>query len=114
MTKQSALVSVAFLVPRRAAEAVVVLRAAVDVIERRVLADGDVVHLRGGQVGFEDPGGGAVEAFVEAAVAAHQVVIVVLRVDPDFVIVHVLVARAAARSACGRHRRDTMMFTFMM
>ena len=82
------------LVLGRAAEAVVVLRAAVDVVEGRVLADGDVVHLGGGQVLLEVPGGGAVEGFVEAAVAAHQVMVVVLRVDPDIVIVHVLVAGA--------------------
>ena len=79
---------------RGAADAVVVLRAAIDVVERRVFIHRHVVELAGREVFFEDPGAGAVEALIQAAVASHHIVIVVLRVHPDIVIVDVLVARA--------------------
>ena len=74
----------------RAAEREVVLGAAVDVVKRTGVVHGDVVELRDRQIGHELPVGAAVEALVDAAVAAHEIVIVVAGVDPDLVIVDVL------------------------
>jgi hypothetical protein len=48
--------AVSALVLGGAAEGEVVLSAAVDVVERRVVVTGDVVELRDGQVGVELPG----------------------------------------------------------
>jgi hypothetical protein len=58
-------------------------------IERAAFVDADVVKLRYGQIGHEGPVGAAVEAFVDAAVAADPIVPRVLRVDPNGMIVDV-------------------------
>ena len=80
--------------PGRTAERVVVLRAAIDVIERNIVVDIDVVKLSDRQVRFEVPVRSAVKALVHAAVAAHEHIIRVLWIDPDRVIVDVLEAFA--------------------
>src|SRR5262249_44790017 len=84
-----------------AAECEIVLRAAVDVVERSALVDGDVIELGYGQVGHEVPVGAAVEALVDAAIAADTVVLCILWIDPDNVVVDVapLLAEAAQRPA---------------
>src|SRR5207302_616355 len=56
--------------PRRTAEAEVILRAAVDVVERLGIIDRDIVKLRDRQVGLENPILAFVERFVDAAVTA--------------------------------------------
>src|SRR5262245_1784227 len=76
-------------IARRAADGVVVLGAAVDVVERCAFIHGDVIELRYWQVGDEPPVGGLVMALVDAAVAADEIVIGVVGVDPQAVIVHV-------------------------
>jgi hypothetical protein len=76
--------------PRRAAEREVVLRTAVDVVERPALVARHVVKLGDGQVRFVSPVRGPVEALVDPAVAPDEVVLGILRVDPDLVIVDVL------------------------
>src|SRR5581483_2274077 len=73
---------------RWSAQSVVVLRAAVDVVEGTVFIHGDVVELRNRQVGQEGPVLAAVEALVDAAVATHAIVAWAPRIDPDHVIVH--------------------------
>src|SRR5260370_25739579 len=82
---------------RRAAKAVVVLRTAVDVVERLRVIHGNVIELRDRQIGFENPVLALVETLVHDAVAAHQIAIVVLGIDPDLVIVHVLAAAGKRR-----------------
>ncbi len=86
-------------IARRAAQAVVILRAAIDVVEGRVVIDRDVVELGDGQIGFEMPVGGAVETFVDAAVIAHEVVVRVVRVNPQRVVIDV------HETAAQRHER---------
>ena len=61
--------------PRRPAERVVVLRAAVDVVERRRVVDVDVVELRQRQVLEEDPVRAAIERSIQSAVVADEQVI---------------------------------------
>src|SRR5262249_4593733 len=68
----------------------VVLCPAVDVVERPVVVNGDVVELRHRQIADELPVASAVETLVDAAVAANEIVIGVLRVDPDAVVVDML------------------------
>ena len=75
---------------RRTAEGEVVLGAAVDVVERLVVVDGDLVELGDRQVGEELPGGAAVTGLVQAAVTADQQAVGVVRVDPHGVVVDVL------------------------
>src|ERR1039457_719022 len=92
--------------PGVAADAVVVLRAAIHLVERPILGNRDVIELSSGKVGLKHPGGGAVVAFIKAAIAAHQVVVVVLRVHPDVVVIHVFVAgaqRSLRATAVVRH-----------
>ncbi len=91
---------------RRATEAEVVLRAAIDVVERLRVIGGDIVKLGHGKIRFEDPVLGLVEALVDAAVASHPVMIVILRIDPDFVIVDVLVAAGQRRQRAAAIVRD--------
>jgi hypothetical protein len=76
-------------VANRPAHGGVVLRAAVNVIERRVLVHGHVIKLRNRQIALKLPVLGAVEAFIDAAVAADQIVVGIVRIDPQGVIVHV-------------------------
>ena len=94
--------------PRRAAERAVVLRAAVDVVDRRGVVDFDVVELRDRQVAEELPQSPAVPRLVQSAVAALEQVIGVVGIDPDVVVVDVLVALADGperASAVQRHLR---------
>ena len=56
----------------RAAERIVVLGAAVDVIKRHIVVGDDVVKLGDRQIGFEIPIDPAVIALVDAAVAADE------------------------------------------
>src|SRR5262245_25708487 len=93
----------------RAAYRVVVLRAAVDEIPRRLLIDVHVVKLRDGQVRFEVPVRAAIVAFIQAAVAAYQVIVRVVRIDPDGVVVYVfqpLAQRALRPAAVVRNLED--------
>ena len=76
------------------AEGEVILGAAVHVIEGGGVIDGDIVELRDGQIREELPVGALVERFVDAAVAADEVVVGVVGIDPDFMIVHMLPAFA--------------------
>ena len=95
---------------RRAAERVVVLQAAVDVVERRRVVDVDVVELRERQVLEEDPGarrGRTIDTARRRCRPACGLVFV--GIDPDDVIVDVHVARAqrAQRlAAVVRHLED--------
>ncbi len=84
---------------RRTAQGVVVLGAAADVVEGERIVDAEAIELGDRQVLEEAPGGGAVEALVEAAVAADEVVVGVLRIDPDRMIVDVLGLFAQAAKA---------------
>ena len=88
--------------PRGAAQGVVVLGAAVDEVGGRGVVDLHPVELGHGQVRGPLPGGPPVEALVEPAVAAHEVVVGVVGVDPDRVVVHVLVALAEVRPGLAR------------
>ncbi len=76
--------------PGRAAQAVVVLGPAVDVVERRVVVGRDLVELGHRQVGHVLPGPAAVERLVDAAVVAVEAVIGVGGIDPEGVRVPVL------------------------
>ena len=76
---------------RRAAKGEVVLRAAIDEVERFALVDRDPVKLRDRQVGHVGPADAAVPGFVEAAIVAVEQVIGVGRVDPHDVVVDMLV-----------------------
>ena len=76
---------------RRAAQCGVVLRAAIDVVERRGVVDADAVELRDRQVGLETPVLAAVKTLIHAAVTANEQVVGVARVDPERVIIHVAV-----------------------
>src|ERR1051325_8762546 len=82
-------------------KAEVVLRAAVDVVERLRVVGGDVVKLRHRKVLFEVPVLAAIVTLVNAAVATDEVMIGVRRLDPDVVIVDVLVLlpKTAQRAA---------------
>ena len=75
---------------RRAANAVVILRAAIDAVERRVVIHSHVVELGDGKVADEFPVRAAVKALVDSAVAAGEQVLRVRRIDPERVIVDVL------------------------
>src|SRR5205085_2641852 len=78
--------------PRGTAKAEIVLRAAIYVIEWHCVIHCDVIELRDRQVGLEYPVLSLVEAFINAAVTAHHVTAIVLGIDPDLVIVDMLVA----------------------
>ncbi len=80
--------------PRRAAERRVVLRPAVDVVERLRLVQRHPVELRDGEVRLELPRRPAVPALVDAAVVPVDEVARVGRVDPERVVVDVLVLLA--------------------
>ena len=68
----------------------VVLRAAVNVVERLRVVGRDVIELRDWQVLFEIPVRAAIVTLINAAVATNQVMIGVGGIDPDFVVVDVL------------------------
>ncbi len=79
---------------RRAAQRVVVLGAAVDVVEGLRVVDRHPVELGDRQVLEEALGRAAVEGLVDAAVAADEEVVGVVGVDPQGVVVDVLVLLA--------------------
>src|ERR1700736_2024568 len=81
-----------------AAEAEIVLRATVNVIERRGVVYRDIVELRDRKVCLEYPVLSLVEALIYPSVATDQLTAVVLRIDPDLMIIDMLVA--------GRKRRE--------
>ena len=74
---------------RRAAVAVVVLRAAVDVVEGLVIVDSHLVILGNRHVVDEAPRLAQIEALVDAAVIAHDQIIVVVRIERHGVMVDV-------------------------
>ena len=92
----------AFKRARGAAQGVVVLGAAVDEVGGRRVVHLHPVELGDRQVRRPLPRGPPVEALVEPAVAAHEVVVGVVGVDPDRVVVHVLVALAEVRPGLAR------------
>src|SRR5438045_2719994 len=71
-------------------EGVIVLRAAKHIVERRRVVGSDVIELGDGKIALEKPIRAAVVTFVNAAVTADQIMVVVRWVDPDFVVVNVL------------------------
>src|SRR6266850_2573495 len=75
---------------RRPAECEIVLRTAIDVIEGLGVVGGHIIELGYRQISFEVPVRAAVITFINAAVAADQIMIRIVRVDPDLVIVYVL------------------------
>ena len=90
---------------RRSAEREIVLGAAIDVIERSGAVHGDVVELGDGQVRLEAPVDAAVVAFVDAAIAADQIVARVLRDRSRFRGCRCACSFHRARKAFCRHRR---------
>ena len=74
---------------RRPAQRVVVLRAAVDVVERLVVGGRDLVELGQRQVGEEVPVLAEVMSLVQPAVVAEDQMLGVVRVEGDRVMVHV-------------------------
>ncbi len=95
---------------RRAAEGEVVLGAAVDVVERLAVVDRHLVELHGRQIRLPGPALAAVEGLVDAAVAADDEVIRAFGVDPERVVVDVLVPFADLRErgagVLGDHQED--------
>ena len=79
---------------RRTAERRVVLCATAHHVEWCVVAHIDIVELRDGQIGKEDPVLAGVPRLIESAVIAVHIVIGKTRIHPDHVIVHVLGAFA--------------------
>ena len=75
-------------------DAVVVLCPAVDVVKRLTVIDGDPVKLRNREVGFEYPSGATVEGFVNTAITARKHMPRVARINPECVVVDVLVTFA--------------------
>src|SRR2546428_651290 len=82
-------------------ERVIVLGAAKHVIERRGVVGGDVIELGNRKIALKKPICAAVITLIDAAVAADQIVIVIIWIDPDFVIVDVLgsLAQPSQRAA---------------
>ncbi len=78
---------------RGAANAGIILRAAVDVIERSVGVGDDIVKLSERKIFRVAPCAAAVVTFVEAAVAADHDVLAIVGVNPDDVIIHVFALR---------------------
>ncbi len=79
---------------RRAALRRIVLRASVDVVERRVVVHGDLVKLRDRQVRDVAVALASIPRFVEPAVAADDQVLGILGIDPERVVIHVFPALA--------------------
>ena len=71
---------------------VVVLGAAIDVIERRGGVQAHLVELGDGQVLLVVPGSTAIASFVDPAVAPHEQVVSVVGVDPQRMVIDVLAA----------------------
>ena len=79
---------------RRSSLGGVVLGAAVDVVEGRVVVDGDLVELGDRQVRGVAVGLAAIPGLVQSAIAADDQVVRILGIDPEGVIVDVLPALA--------------------
>src|ERR1041384_280507 len=75
---------------RRSAEGKVVLCAGEHVVERGRIVSRHIVELRDRQVALEVPVRTAVPTLVYTAVTTDEVMFVVVRVDPDLVIINVL------------------------
>ena len=75
---------------RRPTKAEIVLSSSVDIVKRRCVVGGDIIELGYWQIAFELPIHAPVVTLVDATVAAHQIVVGVIRIDPDIVIVDVL------------------------
>src|SRR5688572_29629413 len=89
-------------------KAEVVLRAAINVVERFGVVSCDVVKLRDREVLFEVPSCTAIPALINPTIGTNQIVIGVLGIDPDVVIVDVLVSLAETTNraaAVVRHHR---------
>ena len=76
---------------RRSTERGVVLRTAIDVVEREIVVGRRLVELRDREVGLELPGRATIPGFVEAPVTAVEHMVRVRGVDPHRVTVHMLV-----------------------
>ena len=74
-----------------ATDAVVVLCPAVDVVKGFTVIHRDAIELRNREVGFEHPGGAAVERFVDAAIAPRKHMPRVAWINPKCVVIDVLV-----------------------
>src|SRR5262245_44280817 len=72
----------------------VVLRTAINVVERLRVVSRDVVEPCNWKVLFEIPGLAAIKTLINTAVAADEIVIGIVGIDPDVVIIDVLVAFA--------------------
>ena len=81
-------------VARRTAEGRIVLRAAVHAIERLAVVHRHLVELRQRKVRKEIPARRLVERFVQPTVAANEIVVRVTRIDPDHMVVDMLVLLA--------------------
>ena len=68
----------------------IVLRAAEHVVERHRIVGRHIVKLRNRQVAFEIPVCAAVKTFIDAAVTADEVVIIISRINPNLVVIDVL------------------------
>ena len=79
---------------RRPADRVVVLSPAVDVVKRRGIVQPDLVELRQRQIAEPLPGAAAVKTLIDAAIATGQQVVGVVGINPQHVIVDVLVLLA--------------------
>ena len=77
---------------RRSAERGIVLRAAVDIVEREIVVGRRLVELRDREVGLELPVRATIPGFVEAPVTAVEHMVRVRGIDPHRVTVHVLVS----------------------
>ena len=95
---------------RWSTETEVVLGSAVDVVERLGVVGGDVIELRHRQVRLEVPVHAPIETLVDTAVAADEVMIGIVWIDPDVVIIDVLRSLAetaqGAASVVGHHEKD--------
>ena len=80
--------------PGGSAYTLVVLRTAVNVVEGLRVIDGDIVKLGYRQIVLVAPVHTAIETFIHAAIAAHEVIVRIRRINPDHVIVHMLVSLA--------------------
>src|SRR5262249_35883000 len=92
------------------AKTVIILCAAVNVVEGFRVVGGDVVELRYRQILFEVPVLATIVALINTAVTTDEIVIRISRIDPDIVIVDVLVllAEAAycATTVIRNHQKD--------
>ena len=98
--------AVGTLGPRWSSEGVIILRTSVHVIEGLCIVDRDFVELGDGEIGLVLPIGAVIEGFVHTSVAACQEVACIGGIDPERMVVDVLVAFsdiAEALAAVGGH-----------